>query len=246
MKKKKIILIFFIFLIFSSFVFIIPAFAKYLIEQGKQSEITSEDFYFSSDYLKDDDIVPEYRIYGSLVTFEVRNYIDSLRVYDKDINYVVTTSSGNIDINSGTFSANTSQTDIISLSYSFEEDEYQKEIIVTARSTFPYIKDLKAKFIFIKQTYKYKIEDAENYYYAQLYIYAGDNTLNVTINWDKSKLLIDETNYFVFGKLNEDKNSVTIDNIKENTVIMIIFFKKDISLNYSCGETIFENTINIG
>lgn len=46
-------------------------FAKYKINLGKQSELTSQNFYFSSNFLKSDE-VPVYEIYGNTVTFAVR------------------------------------------------------------------------------------------------------------------------------------------------------------------------------
>ena len=53
--------------------------AKYKMNLGKQSELTSKNFYFSSNFLKSDE-EPVYEIYGNTVTFKVRNFIDGKRI----------------------------------------------------------------------------------------------------------------------------------------------------------------------
>ena len=220
---------------------IVPSLAKYVTEHGKQSEVVSDNFYFTSDYLSESTI-PEHKIYGDSVSFEIRNYIDSSRVNASDIVYTVTASGGTLSSVGGTLTAETADSDIITLTYSGEEAE--KEITVTVTSSSPYVKELKAKFVFTKPVLRYEITDSVGSYYAELYIHTANEEKTVTVNWDKAVLLIDETNDFVFGKLTADKNSASVS-IPAHTTVKIAFFKNDITKDYSYALTKFDGTISM-
>ena len=216
-----------------------PSFAKYITTQGRQSKLDSDHFYFSSDYLSEG-VLPEYKIYGDSVAFEIRNYMDSFRVNDSDIAYTVSATDGTLSSEGGTLTGGTAGSDTITLTYSGEE----KEIIVTVTSSSPYVKELKAKFVFTKPALRYEITDSVGSYYAELYIHTANEEKTVTVNWDKAVLLIDETNDFVFGKLTAEKNSASVS-IPAHTTVKIAFFKNDITKNYSYALTKFDGTINM-
>ena len=220
---------------------IAPALAKYTTEQGKQSEIHSDEFYFTSDYLNEG-VLPEYKIYGDSVAFEIRNYMDSFRVNDSDIAYTVSATDGTLSSEGGTLTGGTAGSDTITLTYSGEEAE--KEITVTVTSSSPYVKELKAKFVFTKPALRYEITDSAGSYYAELYIHTANEAKTVTVNWDKAKLLIDETNDFVFGNLTAEKNSASVS-IPAHTTVKIAFFKTDITKDYSYALTKFDGTITM-
>lgn len=219
---------------------IVPSLAKYVTEQGKQSTVVSDNFYFTSDYLSESTMIPEHKIYGDSVSFEIRNYIDSSRVNASDIVYTVTATDGTLSSNGGTLIGGTEKCAKITLTYSGEE----KEIIVTVTSSSPYVKELKAKFVFTKPVLRYEITDSVGSYYAELYIHTANEEKTVTVNWDKAKLLIDETNDFVFGKLNADKNAASVS-IPAHTTVKIAFFKTDITKDYSYALTKFDGTITM-
>lgn len=245
MRKRTVITVISVLLAVAISAFVIPTFAKYITNRGEQSELTSKNFYFSSNFLKSGE-VPTYEIYGNTVTFAVRNYIDSFRISGADISYTVTADGGTLDKSSGSLSGAVSSSDNITLSYDFATDEMQKEITVSVTGTGDFTKTLQAKFIFIKNdSLRYEIKDEVNRNYAELYIYTGNTASDVTINWDKAKLLIDETNDYIFGNLNSDKNCVTVTNIPADTTVKIIFLKTDVSQDYTCGITKSDTTINI-
>lgn len=245
MRKRTVITVISVLLAVAILAFVVPTFAKYITNRGEQSELTSKNFYFSSNFLKSDE-VPTYEIYGNTVTFALRNYIDSFRINDADISYTVTADGGTLDKSNGNLSGADSSSDNIKMSYDFATDEQQKEITVSVKGTGDFTKTLKAKFIFIKNdSLRYEIKDEVDRNYAELYIYTGNMASDVTINWDKAKLLIDETNDYIFGKLNSDKNSVTVTNIPADTTVKIIFLKTDVSQDYTCGITKSDTTINI-
>ena len=226
---------------------IAPSLAKYVTEYGKQSEVVSDNFYFTSDYLSESTI-PEHKIYGDSVSFEIRNYIDSSRVNASDIVYTVSANVGTLTqggepTSGGTINGGTKAAHTVTLTYSGEEAK--KEITVTVTSSLPYVKELKAKFVFIKPVLRYEITDSPGSYYAELYIHTANEAKTVEVNWDTAKLLIDETNdYVIRGNLNDAKNSVSVD-IPAHTTVKIAFFKNDITKKYSCGATRSDGTIDM-
>ena len=223
---------------------IVPSLAKYVTEHGKQSKVVSDNFYFTSDYLSES-AIPEYKIYGSNVSFEIRNFIDSFRVSKENITYTVSAPDGTLTqdgtpTSGGTINGGTKAADTVTLTYSGEE----KGITVTVTSTSPYVKELKAKFIFAESALRYEITDSAGSYYAELYIHTANEEKTVTVNWDKAVLLIDETNDFVFGKLTAEKNSASVS-IPAHTTVKIAFFKNDITKDYSYALTKFDGTITM-
>lgn len=240
MKKRIIAVVVSAALLILSVICVVPALAKYSTEQGKQSEINSPEFYFTSDSLSES-VLPEYKIYGNSVSFEIRNFIDIFRVSKEDITYTVSATDGTLSSGCGTLTVDNS-TETITLTYSGEEAE--KEIIVTVSSTSPYVKELKAKFVFTKPFLRYEITDSVGRYYAELYIHTADTKQVVTLNWDKAELLIDETNDYVIEHLDAGKNSASIT-VPAYTTVKIVFFKNDIKKDYSCGVTRFEGTVTM-
>lgn len=251
MNKKRItIIIIGTILLIALGTIIVPTVAKYIKEQGKQSELESGNFYFTSDYL-DAGEMPTYEIFGNSVTFEIRNYVDSLRINDTNIDYTVSTTEGIISNSSGTLEKSSQNISKITLSYLFGEEE-QKEIIVSVIGTGKYTKTLKAKFIFIKpiQLIKYYIEDSIGSNYLVVYISSAQTDMIAELSWNTDQLIIDETNDYVFGNVSYDVlehiGTVTTKTIAANTTAKIIFFKKNVNEDYSCGISVVnDGKINI-
>ena len=248
MRKRTVMTVISLFLVVTLLAFVVPTIAKYITNMEQQSELTSQNFYFSSNFLNSGEEPPTYEIYGNTVTFAVRNYIDSFRVNATDIHYAVTADSGVLDISDGILEGAVSSSANITLSYDFAPDELQKEIIVSVEGTGDFTQILWARFILIKtDSMRYEIKDQADRDYAELYIYTGNTANDVTISWDKTKLLIDETNDYIFGNvtLTAEKNSVTVRDIPADTTVKIVFFKKNIAQDYTCGITKSDGTINI-
>lgn len=243
-KLKKLFTVISTLLAFTILLCFPPVLAKYITEQGKELEVHADRFYFTSDFLSEDEEIPQYNVYGHQVAFRVRNFIDNLRINESDIHYTVTVSAGTVlDETGGTLTGNAKNDSTITLSYDFGKEELQKEITVTVESRSPYAKTLRAKCTFIKSASKYEIVDRAGSYYTELYIYTGDSAQGVTVQWDNEQIFIDETNDYVFGNLSYTKDSVTIENIAADTTVKILFFKKDISQDYSCAMTGFNDSI---
>lgn len=229
----------------------VSAFAKYIMKQGKQSELVSDNFYFSSDYLKADE-TPTYTLSGNSVTFQARNYIDVLRINAVDISYTVTVETAGEGItlsqSGGTLTGGAQNAENITLSYEFQSGETQKEITVSLSSTQPYAKTLRATFLLIKTNLKYEIRDAAGDYSAELYLHMGDSAQTVTLVWDSTKLSIDPTSDYVFGKTiatTGNESSLALDDIPSDFTVKIIFFKHDINVSYACALSGSDGTIRI-
>ena len=228
-----------------------PSFAKYITTQGRQSELDSDHFYFSSDYLRSDD-TPVYEILGNSITFVIRNYVDSLRINGTDITYEAMSTAGTISTSTGTLTGGTDSSANVTLSYSFSGDEQQKEISVSVTGTGDYTETLQAKFIFIRSTstLQYYIEDSAGSNYATLYICAVEADTAAVLSWNTDKLLIDETNDYVFGRVTNDSSlhtgSAATRNIVAGAIAKIVFFKKNLSEDYTRVMTESEDgTINV-
>lgn len=250
MKRKTVIAVISVLLSLTLLLCAVPLIAKYISGKGEQSEITSEKFYFTSNYLNADETPPKYEIYGNSVTFQVRNFVDSLRINQSDISYSVSADGGSLDKTGGTLTGGASRYDSITLEYIFADDEERKEITVTVASTDTYTNELTAKFTLIKPyALGYEIKDVAGRDYAELYIYTGDASQSVTLLWDNAKTLIDETNDYVFSHVQNqtspEKSTVAIGNIAAYTTVKIVFFKNDISENYTHGLTKSDGTITI-
>ena len=229
----------------------VSAFAKYIMKSGKQSELVSDNFYFTSDYLNADE-TPTYTLSENSVTFQARNYIDGLRINQADISYTVTVETEGEGINltqsGGTLAGGAQKADNITLSYEFKSGETQKEITVSLSSTQPYAKTLRATFLLIKTNLKYEIQDAAGEYSAELYLRMGDSAQTVTLVWDNTKLSIDPTSDYVFGKAittTGNESSLALDGIPINTIVKIVFFKHNINVSYACAPTGADGSISI-
>ncbi|MGN0820008.1 MAG: hypothetical protein ACI4M6_06470 [Christensenellaceae bacterium] len=240
MKKNRIIItVISIAVLLTALLCIAPSFAKYLTKQSVQSELEADEFYFTSDYLKSED-TPVYIVSGNTVTFALNNFIDDFRINETDITYEATADYGALSLNGGTLTGGSALSESITLTYDFASDEEEKEITVTVISSAVYEKTLQAKFVLNKlySGVKYEIKDSAGASCAELYIYVGDAVSGLTLLWDNAELLIDETNDYVYGNVTNGispvKSSATTKNIVGGTTVRIIFFKNDISDNFTC------------
>ena len=70
----------------------------------------------------------------------------------------------------------------------------------------------------------------------------------VTLVWDNTKLSIDPTSDYVFGKTITTigiDSSLALDGIPINTIVKIVFFKHDINVSYACELTGSDGNISI-
>ena len=111
------------------------------------------------------------------------------------------------------------------------------------------LKTLKAKIRLIKPSdpLKYYIEDLEGSNYFTLCIVALEDVI-VNLSWNNGKILIDETNDYIYGTVENIGKSISkavTKTIKPGVIVKIVFFKKILTDNYSCDFISSNGTISI-
>ncbi len=212
--------------------------AKYTRSFDKYLDVLSSDFYFTSDYLTEE-VGEELTVYTDTATFQIFNTNWGNRS-SKDITYSVTakriTANGvESDITSElVFSSDyegDSQTTLVTTeaadAFTFS-GELGDRVEVTAVSSYPFEKTLKAAFVFNNPTKDsfYEVEDRG--YYCVLRLYIGrtsddaDPQQSLTINHEG--LIPDTASHGIDkDKLSNtaDQNTVTV---KANAYYELVFF----------------------
>lgn len=241
-------------------IILVPTFivlAKYMYEKNYEAYFKSKHFYFYSDVLKSEG--KTYNIdnwdgisYG--LDIDINNVLNDLVWNDYNIDYDVNVEcSSNITCNLTTGTSDTltydntkGTTNRIKLNITSNEEIQVGQtatVTVSATSKSKYEKKLSAKFILKVSNYgvRYSIEDSVNRYFLTLQIYNSSSaTKKLSLTFDPSKVLIDNTNPIVLNSLDtsikkDSENRITgidleVDASKE---ITIDFFKKDISKDYT-------------
>lgn len=96
-KKRTLHIIYGVLAVFVLIFTVGSVYARYIYSDAGASPITAKDFYFSSNILSQ--ACPTYELNAggtgkATVTFQIRNYVDELRVSTHDISYEVTVTEG--------------------------------------------------------------------------------------------------------------------------------------------------------
>ncbi len=241
-------------------IILVPAFivlAKYIYEKSYDSYFKSKQFYFYSDVLKSEEKTYNIDNWDGTsydLDIDINNTLNDLVWTQYNIDYDVNVEcSNNITCNlttapsdTLTFDSTKGSTNRIKLNItSSEEIEVGQTatISVSATSKSKYEKKISAKFILKVNNYgvKYSIEDSVNSYFLTLEIYNTDSvTKNLTLTFDPSKVVIDNTNPIVLNSLDtsikkDSQNRITgIDlEVESSKEITINFFKNNITEDYT-------------
>lgn len=241
---------------------LVPTFsvlAKYIYEKNYDSYFKSKHFYFYSDVLKREEKTYNIDNWDGIsydLDIDIHNNLNDLVWTEYNIDYDVKVDcSSNIICNLTTPTSDTltydntkSTTNKIKLNITSNASKMEEgetaTIFVVATSKSKYQKKLSAKFILKVGNYgiKYSIEDSINRYYLTLQIYnATDSTTKkLALNFDPSKVGIDNTNSIVLNSLDtsirkDSQNRITgIDlEIGPSEEMIINFFKKNITEDYT-------------
>ena len=238
MKLRKILIIFLILIIMLAG----AVFAKYVIDKRPATLVTAGSFYFQSDLLSDDASMKTYTYQEGVdeISVILQNNIDDLRFSEVDIYYTVkiTDIAGNQiqDKNGNTVANRTGKLNkgsIDTKTVSFS-NLATGSYIVTANSTAPYEKEIRANFILTEEneSIEYNVRDTVNSPVIQLTITTNDYSGNVRITQpqgttpDTTNLDISDNNTGYNG------GSKTI-NYPANAELVIQFFKEDSSNRYT-------------
>lgn len=155
--------------------------ARYVMQRTGQSLVAAQDFYFTSDYLKEESANASYYIDPAKTEFpvELRNFEDSKRITPGAIQYEVTVSGGTIaGSDTGILAANDTGTSVNTIKITPKKDA--KTVTVTARSTSPYQKTLKAVFTRTAGN-QLQLEDERGSRAAVLTMICTDTAKNISI-----------------------------------------------------------------
>ncbi len=203
------------------------SYAKYVSEKKTNAGITPNEFYFTSDYLKEvrsGDTVPTYKVYADSVKFTVANN-DGVNYAECDIKYTVSITAGS----GGSLSTGGDKTLTAGESEKSETHTLKgtagQTYTVTAASTSPYSMTLTAKFQFISV-------DDESYYtltdkgtYIELDIYTASTVpSSIAVNYGTS-LAPDNTNSLMSGWI--DSTRGTINTLEAHSHYKLVFIKND-------------------
>ena len=233
------------------------SFSKYVIQITELHIQTPKEFYFKSNILTTDN--KTYEVHGwdgksqYSISLNLQNYEDELRITSDDLKYDFSAISKTDGINvttlgetSGTLIGNSKeqkQIDIkINPSKVIATGEYA-EIELSAKSSSPYEKEIKATFKIYSQklsVYDVDLKDSNDEDYAKLYISTQNLKEPLNITYDNTKVILDTNsdilqNIAITTSGNKNKISLTLE---KNSNYSIGFIKKDSSYNLTLNTDI--------
>ena len=242
MKKKIILLISFILILFA--ITRVFTLARYASNSIWNYYLNSKGFYFESNYLGETEKINTHNTWsGTSVNFNLKNYQNDNMITDDDISYEVECELSRVDAEchlNGTNSNKINATligGVISTSPLYFDivsntDISDIEVRITAKSTAPYRKTLRGRFILhkvenISGNIEYEVEN--NDIYSKLFIsnYYNENKC-LTVSWNNSDIRV----------VREDNMS----NIATNLEGVINQF----DINIASNNTLYIRYYNIG
>lgn len=209
--------------------------ARYVMEKNKAEIAEASNFYFTSNLLKED-TAENTILYvdpsKASFTIDLYNYADEQRKTASSINYTVTVENGSSNPASGTINAGTDKAVL-----TITPTDKSKDVIVTATSTSPYKKELKATFK-ISLGNQYSIEDTNGNTAAVLMMTFTGSGGDVTLELPNT-VIPDENNPNISKADGNWKFNVAKDGIYS-----LILLKQDQSLDLS-DNGVFADSIQI-
>lgn len=210
--------------------------ARYVMEKNKAEIAAAENFYFTSNLLKED-AAENTILYvdPSKASFTVNlyNYADEQRKTASDIKYTVTVVNGSSNPDSGTIANNTEKAEI-----TITPIDKSKDVIVTATSTSPYKKELKATFK-ISLGNQYTIEDTSGNTAAVMMMTFTGSGGEVKLELPNT-VVPDENNSYI----SKDINGNWLFNVQQDGIYSLILLKQNQSLDLS-SSGVFADSIQI-
>lgn len=219
-------------------------FAKYVFLQSDTKETGSREMYFTSDFLSKDGSSYTLTPGTDSVTIELRNYVDSLRWSEKDIQYSYTVtkqdSGETVKNGSGTISRSADQGSSSSVTITgLGTGSY--EVIATA--TAPFTETLKGTFTIPSESagIDYSVSDSGGSPYALLTVSTENYTGNVTLSWPAG--VIPDSTQEAFAEVTTRQSSgyaagtVTVA-VQPYSSYTYRFFKEDVTKDYSSSQAI--------
>ena len=209
--------------------------AKYVHQETKDAQTTSQAFYFTSDLLTSDGKKSyELPVGTTSITFELRNYADELRsTSESAIAYTYDVSKGGASVKNGLGSivAGSQQKTAVTVS-----DLSAGTYTVTATSASPYAETLSATFTIAEADASVTptVADSAGSAYATLTVSTRDYEGSVTVSWPAGEVIPDTTQPMLANAKTSDSSlTFQADSFSSYT---FRFFKTNISKDYSGGD----------
>ena len=205
--------------------------AKYISEHKKDADMTSSNFYFTSDYLETDTKKYDITDWSDGFDIELYNYDqgDESKVSEDNIEYEVSiTGDGNWTytdgnkgkLNLGTDGNKNKQTIHIEPGETAQKGDV---ITVTVKTTSPYQKSISAQFTLTSSSKPdYTIKDMGDGS-VSLVIKTNDYEGTVKINWNQASYDPDNTNKYMNNW--KDSDQIKALKVEKNTTYQLLFFK---------------------
>lgn len=208
--------------------------ARFIMKKSQTAMIEAENFYFTSDYLKESKA--EYTIDAGNAPFkiEVFNYEDSQRITQSSIEFNVAVTNGSVVTTNQTLAGNTQSSQEIEI----KPNNGAKEVTVTVTSKKPYQKVLSATFKKNIEKHSSIIDKAGNKA-AVLTLEYTDSTKSIQIELPDG-VIPDGTN----PKIEAYANNVVRFKHDETGIYSINLFKTDATKTLTTNAT-FTDTITI-
>lgn len=223
--------------------------AKYVYDMRKQQEMESASFHISSNYLSEDEVVPEYQVvdWGNGFDIDLYNYeLENVaQISASEIEYEVSVSSGwicsvdnqtkevyKLPVNSDRFAQ--------VLHIAPQKTTTGGEVVVTVTTKSPYKKVMSAKFVTTSQ--KSPDYEAELQADGTILVTIGTNNYSgtITVKWDADKFQPDNTNNLMstWDEANKSEDlSYGVFTASSNTTYKLLFF---------CNESSFDTVTGTG
>ena len=211
--------------------------ARYVSRKEQSGIIAPQQFYFTSDLLKEEAEDVKYYIDPDRANFTVQlfNYADAQRITQTEIPYEIEVTNGSASPESGKLSAGSQTTAEITVT-PVKNDQVTT---VTVKSMSPYEKTLKA--VFEKGLgNQYTVEDHEGNAAAVLTMICADSSRDIKIQILSDQITVNQADDRV--KLNGSEFIYTSPGLG---VYSLILLKSDTSLNLTAGGQ-FADSITIG
>ena len=195
--------------------------ARFIMKKNEAGVLTTQQFYFTSNFLKDTSDKAEYFIDPNKATIEleIRNYADTKRKTTVDIECSIEITHGTADISNFVLSSTASAKQI-----QITPDAGTAEFTVTAISTKPYKKKLTAVFKRVMGN-TYRIEDSAGNHAASLIMTCSDGGKDIPLQLPADilpdagddRLNKNSSGEYVFSSPGEGIYSITL--LKTNPVL---------------------------
>lgn len=213
--------------------------ASYIMQNSQSEIVGTENFYFTSNFLKEESENAVYYIDNpdsGDFTVKLFNYADKLRVTDTEITYAVSVVGGSVQETNGSIASGSDKQEASIL---ITPGEGSSEIKVTVVSVKPYQKKLTATFI-RKIGNTYSVEDKNGNSAAVLTMTCTDSEKDVTINLPDN-VIPDQAN----DKVKKNADGTYTYRCSKPGAYSIVLLKTDRDMNLSVTDTQFTDTITV-